>query len=163
MPDGLLTTAAPTAAIALEDPQAVAEAFLAAMAAGDADAALAFVAEDITYVNVGFAPIRGRRAVEKVLRLLERPGVGFEVYLHSIAQDGASVLTERTDVLLKGGFRAQFWVWGRFDVRDGQIVLWRDSFDFWDLLRANVRALAGLAMPSLRPAPPRRLEDPPGR
>ena len=162
MPDGLLPSPA-AGATDLEAPQAVAEAFLAAMAANDADGALALVADDILYVNVGLPPIRGRRGVEKVLRLLDRPGVGFEVYLHSIAVDGDAVLTERTDVLLKGRFRAQFWVWGRFDVRDGQIVLWRDSFDFWDLLKANLRGLAGLVLPSLRPEPPRSLDVPPGR
>jgi limonene-1,2-epoxide hydrolase len=93
---------------------------------------------------------------------LERPDTGFEVYLHSISADGDVVLTERTDVITLGRFRAQFWVWGRFDVRDGAITLWRDSFDFLDVAKGIVRGLLGIVMPSLRPAPP-ALDDPPGR
>jgi hypothetical protein len=28
--------------------------------------------------------------------------------------------------------------------------LWRDYFDFWDILKGNLRALAAVAIPSLR-------------
>lgn len=163
MENHLLPRPIDASAVAIDDPQAVVEGFLAAMAANDSTGAAAFVADDILYVNVGLKPIRGKRAVGKVLDLLDRPGVGFEVYLHAISTEGHVVLTERTDVLRKGGFRAQFWVWGRFEVVDGKITLWRDSFDYLDLLRANLRGLAGLVAPSLRPAPPRSREVPPGR
>lgn len=150
-------------AVAVEEPIAVVEGFLAAMAAGDASGAAALVDDDILYVNVGLPKIRGRREVERVLHGLDRPSIGFEVYLHAISAEGNVVLTERTDVLRFGKVRAQFWVWGRFEVVDGQITLWRDSFDFWDLLRANVRGLAGVVVPSLRPRPPATRETPPGR
>lgn len=165
MPTGLLPTPAPPDAEsgAPTDPQAVAEAFLHAMAASDPEAALALVADDILYVNVGLPAVRGRAGVAKVLRGLDRPGASFEVYLHSIAADGPVVLTERTDVLAFGRFRAQFWVWGRFDVHDGQITLWRDSFDFVDITRSMVRGLVGLVLPSFRPQPPTDLTTPPGR
>ena len=33
--------------------------------------------------------------------------------------------------------------------RDGKITLWRDSFDYLDLLRANVRGVLGIVVPSL--------------
>jgi limonene-1,2-epoxide hydrolase len=161
MPSGLLPTPAPEVGT-VTDPQAVAEAFLHALAASELDAALSFLADDVVYTNVGLPTIRGRDRVGRAFRGLERPAVGFEVYLHSISSDGPVVLTERTDVLSFGAFRSQFWVWGRFDVHDGRITLWRDSFDFWDLTRANLRGLLGLALPSLRPAPP-GLDDPPGR
>lgn len=150
-------------AVAVEDPIAVVEGFLAAMAAADAAGAAALIDDDILYVNVGLPKIRGRREVEKVLHGLDRPSIGFEVYLHAISAEGNVVLTERTDVLRFGKVRAQFWVWGRFEVVDGRITLWRDSFDFWDLLRANVRGLAGAVVPSLRPKPPATRETPPGR
>ncbi|MDZ7734184.1 MAG: limonene-1,2-epoxide hydrolase family protein [Acidimicrobiia bacterium] len=45
--------------------------------------------------------------------------------------------------------RIQFWCGAALEVHDGKITLWRDSFDFVDILRATVRGLAGLAMPSL--------------
>lgn len=149
--------------VAVDDPQAVVEGFLAAMAAGDSAAAARLIDDDIVYVNVGFPPMRGRREVEKVLALLDKPKLGFEVYLHAISAEDDVVLTERTDVLLFGKVRAQFWVWGRFEVRDGRITLWRDSFDFWDLLRANVRGLVGALVPSLQPRPPATRDTPPGR
>ena len=150
-------------AVAVDDPIAVVEGFLAAMAAGDSAGAAQLIDDDILYVNVGLPKIRGRRDVEKVLRGLDRPSLGFEVYLHAISAEGNVVLTERTDVLLIGPVRAQFWVWGRFEVVNGRITLWRDSFDFWDLLRANLRGLVGALVPSLRPKPPATRETPPGR
>ena len=99
----------------------------------------------------------------KVLGGLDRPGASFEVYLHAISADGPVVLTERTDVLVFGPLRIQFWVWGRFDVHDGQITLWRDSFDNLDILRGLVRGLFGTVVPALRPSAPTRLDAAPGR
>jgi limonene-1,2-epoxide hydrolase len=146
----------------LSDPQAVAEGFLAALAASDLDAAMAYLADDIVYTNVGFPTMRGRDRVASALGMLARPAASFEVYLHSISADGPVVLTERTDVIVWGAFRAQFWVWGRFDVHDGRITLWRDSFDFLDVARSIVRGLVGIVMPAFRPAPP-GTQDAPGR
>lgn len=145
------------------DPQVVAERFLAAMAASDAEGAAALVAEDIDYVNVGLPAIHGRTEVDKVLRLLDRPDLGFEVYLHSVAADGPVVLTERTDVLVIGRLRIQFWVWGRFDVHDGRITLWRDSFDMVDILRGTVRGVLALLVPGLAPVAPTGSGAAPGR
>ena len=39
---------------------------------------------------------------------------------HRIAQDGGTVLTERTDAIIIGPLRLQFWVCGAFEVRDGK-------------------------------------------
>jgi len=163
MPNGLLPTPAPAGTTTLTDPQAVVEAFLEALAATDLERAMALVADDLVYTNVGLPTIRGRRRVTKALAGLERPGAGFEAYLHAISADGPVVLTERTDVLVFGGFRAQFWVWGRFDVHDGLITLWRDSFDFVDVLRATGRGIAGLVVPSFRPRAPTGSDAAPGR
>ena len=161
MPTGLLPDAAPTDG-SLTDPQGVTEAFLEALAASDLDRAMAYLDDDVVYVNVGLPTIRGRDRVAAALGGLDRPSAAFEVYLHAISADGPIVLTERTDVIALGPFRAQFWVWGRFDVHDGRITLWRDSFDFVDITRATVRGLLGMAVPSLRPAAP-RTDDAPGR
>ncbi len=162
MPTGLLPTAADPDARPT-DPQAVAEAFLEALAASDLDRAMSFLADDVEYTNVGLPSIRGRDRVAKALGGLDRPIAGFEVYLHAISADGPVVLTERTDVILLGGFRSQFWVWGRFDVHDGRITLWRDSFDFVDIVRGSLRGLVGILVPSMRPAPPIGADAAPGR
>jgi limonene-1,2-epoxide hydrolase len=163
MPTGLLPQAAPEGAAPPSDPQEVTEAFLAALAAKDMARASALVDNEIDYVNVGLPAVRGREQMDRVFGLLDRPGSGFEVYLHSISADGPVVLTERTDVLIVGSARIQFWVWGRFDVHDGKITLWRDSFDFVDVLRGTVRGLAAMVLPSLQPSPPSGDGSAPGR
>jgi limonene-1,2-epoxide hydrolase len=145
------------------EPQAVVEAFLAAMAGADLAGAAALLDEHVTYVNVGLPPVRGRRRTMAVLKSLARPGMSFEVYLHGIAANGPLVLTDRTDVLVFGTVRVQFWVTGRFEVEDGRITLWRDTFDYLDLFRSLVRGLAGAVVPALRPAPPSSADTAPGR
>ncbi len=147
---------------ASSEPQAVVEAFLSALAEPDIAAAAALLDDHVRYVNVGLPPIRGRRATTRVLGLLEGKA-SFEVYLHAIAADAGTVLTERTDVLVFGPVRLQFWVTGRFDVRDGRITLWRDSFDYLDVARSLVRGLAGAVVPVLRPAAPASGDVAPGR
>jgi limonene-1,2-epoxide hydrolase len=145
------------------DPQAVTEAFLAALMDSDLDGAIALLDPDVHYVNVGLPAIDGAERVRRAFRPLTRPDVRFEVYLHAISADGPTVLTERTDVIVLGPLRLQFWVMGRFDVHDGRITLWRDGFDNVDILKALGRGLLGVVAPSLRPSPPHRLDDPPGR
>jgi limonene-1,2-epoxide hydrolase len=145
------------------EPQAVVEAFLAALAGADLDGAAALLDQDVTYINVGLPPNRGRRRTVGMLKQLARPGMSFEVYLHAIAANGPVVLTERTDVLVVGPVRVQFWVAGRFDVSDGRITLWRDSYDYLDLVRGFARGLVGALVPALRPAAPPSAQTPPGR
>jgi limonene-1,2-epoxide hydrolase len=98
----------PQRAVSSATPQEVVETFLAALAAADFASAGALLAEDVRYVNVGLPTIRSRRRTMGVLEPLARRGLGFEVYLHSVAADGPTVLTERTDVLLIGPVRLQF-------------------------------------------------------
>ncbi|BCI89494.1 hypothetical protein NIIDMKKI_47000 [Mycobacterium kansasii] len=76
--------------------------------------------------------------------------LGFEVKVHRIAADGAAVLTERTDALILGPLRLQFWVCGVFEVHDGKITLWRDYVDVYDMTKALLRGLAALVIPQLR-------------
>lgn len=125
------------------------EAFLTALADEDLDTANAALADDLVYQNVGLPTIHGRkRAIQLFRRMAGR--ARFEVKIHRIAADGAAVLTERTDALILGPLRLQFWVCGVFEVHAGQITLWRDYFDFYDMFKATVRALMALALPSLK-------------
>ena len=125
------------------------EVFLHALADEDFDTAGAALAEDLVYQNVGLPTIYGRNRAMKLFRRMEGRA-GFDVKIHRIAADGAAVLTERTDALIFGPLRLQFWVCGVFEVHDGQITLWRDYFDFFDMFKATLRGLAGLVVPSLR-------------
>lgn len=129
--------------------------FLADMAAGRTDAALAAFDDDVVYTNVGLATLRGRRGAGRVLTLLSRPALGFDVELTSCAANGETVLTERIDELRVGPLRVRFWVCGRFDIRGGRIVLWRDYFDNVDILKGLLRGIVALAVPAAqRPLKP---------
>lgn len=126
------------------------EGFLYALQDEDFDTADAALADDLLYENVGYSKIRGGRKVVKLFRKMEGRA-GFEVKFHRVAADGKAVLTERTDALIFGPVRLQFWVCGIFELRDGRITLWRDYFDTLDFLKAIARGLAGAIIPSLRP------------
>lgn len=126
---------------------AVVRRFLEAMEAGDVDGALALVDEGIEYTNVPLPPIRGRDRLARVLRPLQGR-VGFRVHFHNVAASDGIVLTERTDALVLGPVHWQFWVYGRFEVVDGRITVWRDSFDQVDLLVGVVRGLLAVAWPA---------------
>jgi limonene-1,2-epoxide hydrolase len=133
----------------------VVERFFDLLHAGDIDAATELLGVDVEYTNVGLPMVRGRERVRRLFRAtLGRPGAGFDVYLHAISADGPTVLTERTDVLKLGRMSVQLWVCGRFDVRDGQIMLWRDYFDYLALAVATIRGLLGVVFPAARAKPP---------
>ena len=126
------------------------EVFLAALQNQDTDGAGAVLDENLVYQNVGFPTIRGRARAMKLFGSMDGRA-GFEVKIHRIAVNGSSVLTERTDVLVIGPVRLQFWVCGVFEVRDGRITLWRDYFDMWDVTKALVRGIIGAVVPGLKP------------
>jgi len=127
------------------------EVFLSALQDQDLDTAAAQLDDNLVYENVGYPTIRGRARAVKLFRGLQRPNLGFEAKIHRIAVNGASVLTERTDVLVIGPVRMQFWVCGVFEVHNGRITLWRDYFDMFDMLKGTVRGLVGAVVPALRP------------
>lgn len=128
----------------------IVETFLDALRDEDLDTAAAALAEDVVYQNVGLPTIYGRSATIGVFgRMAGR--MAFDVKVHRIAADGSAVLTERTDVLTLGPLRLQFWVCGVFEVHHGHITLWRDYFDFLDMFKATLRAVAAIVFPALRP------------
>lgn len=125
------------------------ETFLNALQEQDYDTAENALAQNLVYQNVGFPTIYGRNRAIKLFRSMPA-SMGFEVKIHRIAADGASVITERTDALTFGPLRVQFWVCGVFEVYEGRITLWRDYFDLFDFTKAMVRGLVGVVVPSLR-------------
>lgn len=126
------------------------ETFLDALRDEDLDTAAAALADDVVYHNVGLPTIYGRSATIGVFRRLAGRG-DFDVKIHRIAAEGPAVLTERTDALTFGPLRLQFWVCGVFEVHHGRITLWRDYFDFLDMFKATLRAVAATVFPALRP------------
>lgn len=134
---------------AVKSPAGTVEIFLNALQDQDFETAENALAQNLVYQNVGLPTIYGRNRTVKLFRSMQGR-VGFEVKIHRIAADGASVLTERTDALIIGPLRLQFWVCGVFEVHEGRITLWRDYFDFLDMTKATVRGLVGIVIPSLR-------------
>ncbi|BBX36425.1 hypothetical protein MMAG44476_05067 [Mycolicibacterium mageritense DSM 44476 = CIP 104973] len=134
---------------AVQSPTGTVESFLGALQDQDFQIAENSLAQSLVYQNVGLPTIYGRNRAMKLFRSMEGR-MGFEVKIHRIAADGASVLTERTDALTVGPLRLQFWVCGVFEVHDGRITLWRDYFDFFDMFKATVRGLVGVVVPSVR-------------
>ena len=135
------------------EPDEVVSTFLRRLEAHDVDAAMELMTEDAVWINVSLPTVRGRRRIERLLRALDRRG-DFRAHFHHVVSDGDVVLTERTDGLRVGRFEQRFWVYGRFELRDGRIAVWRDSFDWWDLLVSLVRGAAGILAPGLnRPWP----------
>ena len=152
--NGISAASAPGSSTAT-GPAEVVQAFLIACEEARLDDALALLAPDVVYTNVTLPTVHGRRAVERLFRpAYEKLHGGFRVHFHTIAADGDTVLTERTDELSLGRVRQRIWVYGRFEVHDGLITVWRDSFDWWDVLVGLLRGLAGAVMPALnRPWP----------
>ena len=144
-----MNTAAP---VAIESSVKLVREFLEAVQAEDLDRALSMLDDDVIYTNVSLPTIRGRSGVERVFRpILGR--MGFRVHFRAAGTDATDhgvVLTERTDALIFGPVSIQFWVYGRFEVRDGQITVWRDGFDWRDMTMGLIRGVIGLALPSVR-------------
>ncbi|QNG20813.1 DUF4440 domain-containing protein [Rhodococcus triatomae] len=155
MPDTDAVTPIPTADT--DDPRAVVLEFLDALARSDVETAASLVSEDLVYINVSLPTVRGRSRFARLFRAGLRPGrIGFDVRTHHIAADGDIVLTDRTDEISIGRLVIRFWVYGRFQVQGGRITLWRDSFDWRDILVGSARGWLGVLVPALNRQMPAR-------
>ncbi len=125
------------------------ETFLYAMQDEDFEIVDRLMADNIEWQNVGLPTIRGRQRIIGLMRRGEGR-MSFEVKIHRIAAEGNAVLTERTDAMVFGPLRIQFWVCGTFEVHAGRITLWRDYFDTLDFVKGTVRGIAATVFPSLR-------------
>jgi limonene-1,2-epoxide hydrolase len=134
-----------TPVAAVTSPVATVTAFLDALGRLDTDAAGALLAEDIEYHNVSLPKANGKAAVLKQLGLLTKYCTGFEAINHRIVGEGTTVLTERTDIIEIGRMRSEFWVCGTFEVHNGKITLWRDYFDWANILGSMAKG-AGRAL-----------------
>jgi len=107
----------------------VVRAFLKALGTLDIDEALGYLSDKVEYQNMPLPAVKGHKDVRRVLSPMTRCS-GFEVTMRHIATNGRAVLTERTDAIFLGPVRIPFQVCGTFEVRDGKITVWRDTFDW---------------------------------
>lgn len=127
----------------------VVKSLLEALQAQDFETFESLLADDVAYQNVGLPTVHGGRRVTKLMRGMEGKA-RFEVKFHRNVVEGSTVLNERTDAIVIGPLRLQFWVCGVFEVADGRITLWRDYFDFYDMFKATLRGVVGMVVPSVR-------------
>jgi limonene-1,2-epoxide hydrolase len=123
---------------------AVVQSFLDLLATGHADEAVLLLAPDIEWRNTGMPSVRGKRVVGMLLDM-EKRRIGFRVDMHNVAENGPTVLTDRTDILTWGRWKSSFWVCGTFEVHDGLITLWDDHFSPGNFVTASIRGLIGMA------------------
>ena len=107
----------------------VVRSFLKALEAQDLEQALTYLSDDVEYQNMPLPPTRGEKGIRRVWGPTFKASA-FEARINKIAANGPTVLVERTDAVLIGPVRIPFQVCGTFEVRNDQIVLWRDTFDW---------------------------------
>ena len=112
-------------------PRETVEQFVSHWNSGDFEAMFAMCADEIIWHNIPMEPIEGLAAMRGAIDGFMEPVERCEWEIHSIAENGNSVLTERTDAFqLKSGKRAELPVMGTFELNDqGKITQWRDYFD----------------------------------
>ena len=123
-----------------EGPEQTVRTFLERLAAGDIDGSIELLDPAVVWKNTGMPTFKGER-VAAMLRDMEKRGVGFDVRWHHVAASGDAVLTDRTDVIKAGTWETSFAVRGTFEVRNGLIVLWDDSFSWLELLQSGAVGL----------------------
>lgn len=110
-------------------PEETVDAFCAAASKRDFDTALPYLAEDVEYQNMPLPAVHGRAAVKDTLEALLALCTDSEWLVHRQLSAGSTVMNERTDRFQMHGRWVDLPVAGVFEVKDGQIVLWRDYFD----------------------------------
>jgi limonene-1,2-epoxide hydrolase len=124
-------------------PEETVREFFRLLALPDTKQAVALLADDVVWKNTGLPTFTGRK-VGGMLLDAEKRGVSVDITVHHAAENGAVVLTDRTDVLGWGKWQTSFWVRGTFEVRDGRITLWDDAFSWADFTRGSVLGLTRL-------------------
>ena len=111
-------------------PERIVRDFCGAWPRRDLDELMRPFAPDAVYHNVPVAPVRGAAAIRETFAgfLAGMPGIVLEVV--NLAASGDLVFTERVDrFVMPNGHRFDLPVNGVFEVRNGQIVSFRDYFD----------------------------------
>ena len=103
--------------------------FCAAVSTRDPAVLRSFFSDEIVYHNIPMEPAEGIEATMAVIDMFVGMCDALEFEIHHLASDGATVLTERTDIFSIKGKSAPLPVMGAFQVVDGKITAWRDYFD----------------------------------
>ena len=110
-------------------PSELVAAFIAAIEAGDIDAAIGHMSDDCEYDNVPIAKAIGHDQIRTTLSMFVAPGVPTKFEVLRQAATGNVVMNERVDHLQINGKSVSVPVAGVFEVAGAKITLWRDYFD----------------------------------
>ena len=119
----------------MSSPEQIVNTFISAIEAKDVDAAVALLADDVSYETMPMDPIVGRDAVAATLRMFLQPASEVEWPVRRQLVDGTCVVNERLDRFKIGDGWLELPVAGLFEVDNGLITLWRDYFDMGDYQR----------------------------
>ena len=125
--------------------------FLEHLTRAEVEQAVVLLDPGVEWRNTGMPTYRGDR-VHAMLRDMVRRGVTFEVEWHHVAADEIVVLTDRTDVLGYGSWSTSFRVRGTFEIKDGRIAIWDDSFSWLEAAGSGLAGLASVGLDLLRRA-----------
>jgi limonene-1,2-epoxide hydrolase len=111
------------------DAEQVVNQFIEAIGRKDEPAAMALVADDCYYDNVPVGDMTGKDKMAEFLGPMFKSKGPVEFEIHRQAATGNIVMNERTDKFVMKGKDIAIPVTGVFEVNDGKITFWRDSFD----------------------------------
>ena len=124
-------------------PGQVVTSFIEAIERKDVDAAVALVADGISYENMPISPIVGREGVAATLHAFLAAASEVEWKVLRSVESGQVVVNERVDRFKIGEGWLELPVAGFFEVdAHGRITLWRDYFDMGSYQR-QLAALTG--------------------
>lgn len=111
-------------------PSQVVDAFIAAIESKDIDAAVAMLADDVSYENMPTDPIVGTAGVRATLEMFLGPATEVEWPILVQHEVDGRVINERLDRFKIGDGWLELPIAGIFEVNaDNKITLWRDYFD----------------------------------
>lgn len=118
------------------DNAAVIRDFVVAWARLDADELAAYFTDDGVYHNMPTAPVSGRAAVRDFIAGFTANWTWTEWEIRALIADGDTVVCERIDRIRTEAGDVDLPCVGVFELRSGQIAVWRDYFDLGTFMKA---------------------------
>ncbi|MBI1237873.1 MAG: limonene-1,2-epoxide hydrolase [Alphaproteobacteria bacterium] len=102
----------------------------------DADAIVAFFAEDGIYHNIPIEPVQGHAQLKEFITGFLASWTKTHWDILSMTSAGDTVVVERIDHIFMGDKSVDLPCCGVFEMKDGKIKAWRDYFDMGTYMKA---------------------------
>jgi len=110
--------------------------FFSAWVKRDPDLVASFFTEDGVYHNIPQERTQGREAIRDLVAIWMEALEGMEFRFQRVMVEGNSIAFERFDVVPGGSGPKELPCAGFMDIRDGKIALWREYWDFNQMMEA---------------------------